>query len=59
MAPKLYLSAHSLPAATVLMTADVLGLELETKYIDMANGEHLTPEFLKVTDCICYKTDKN
>lgn len=38
----------SLPARTVLMTAAALGIPIEKKIVDMANGEHMSAEFLKV-----------
>lgn len=48
MAPKLYYSELSPPSRSVLLTANALGLELDLKVINLATGEHLSPEFLKV-----------
>lgn len=36
------------PSRAILLVAKVLGIKLELKNVDMPNGEHLTPEFLKV-----------
>lgn len=49
MTPKLYLVERSPPVRSVLIVADAIGLELEKQELDMENGEHLTPEFLKVS----------
>lgn len=49
MAPKLYMTPGSPPVRSVLMTAASLGIELQTQDLDVLKGEHLKPEFLKVT----------
>lgn len=36
------------PSRAVLLVAKVLGIKLELKIVDVQNGEHLTPEFLKI-----------
>lgn len=36
------------PVRAVLMTAAELGVELEEKMVDLLNGEHKNPEFVKV-----------
>lgn len=38
------------PSRSVLLVAKVLGIKLELKNVDVQNGEHLTPDFLKVYD---------
>lgn len=48
MAPKLYMNAASGPVRTVLTTANHLGLDLEFQKLDMLNGDHLKPEYVKV-----------
>ncbi|XP_025833960.1 uncharacterized protein LOC108742618 [Agrilus planipennis] len=48
MAPTLYHSEHSAPSRSVLLTAKELGLKLNLKVLDLANGEQLQPEFLKL-----------
>ncbi|KAI7815112.1 glutathione S-transferase [Rhyzopertha dominica] len=48
MAPKLFMKNESGPAMSVIMTAKMLGVDLETKVIVMENGDHLSPEFIKV-----------
>ncbi|GLV42298.1 Glutathione S transferase E12 [Carabus blaptoides fortunei] len=47
MAPVLYCIDLSPPARAVLLTARALGIELEKKEINLRNGDHLTPEYLK------------
>lgn len=49
MTPKLYVAAPSPPARSVLITAAAIGLELEKQDINVLKGEHLTPEFIKVS----------
>ena len=44
----LYFSEFSPPCRAVLATAQVLGLEVEQKKLNMKEGEHRKPEFLKV-----------
>lgn len=48
MAPKLYMLPASPAVRSVLMCAKALGLDLDLKTVNLMNGEHLTPEFLKV-----------
>ena len=38
----------SAPARIVFMTCEALGVEYETKVVDLMKGEHLTPDYLKV-----------
>lgn len=45
----LYFTPGSAPCSAVLITAKSIGLELNIKSIDLERGEHMTPEFLKVT----------
>lgn len=53
MVLQLYMYEGSIPARSVLITAAALGLEIEKKIVDMANGEHRKPEFLKVSCFPC------
>lgn len=46
--PILYYIIVSPPARACLLTAKALGIELELKEVNLLNGEHLTPEFIKV-----------
>ncbi|CAG2166063.1 unnamed protein product [Oppiella nova] len=48
MAPTLYLSRTSPPCRTVVFVAKQLGIELNEVVVDMKNGEHRKPEFLKL-----------
>jgi len=48
MAPKLYMIDVSPPVRSVLLTAEALGITLEHVVLDLAKGEHLTPEYLKL-----------
>lgn len=47
MAPKLYYLECSPPVRSVLITVTAIGLDLEKEYLDLFNGDHLKPEFLK------------
>ena len=38
----------SAPCRSVIMTAKVLGVELNLKVLNLMIGEHMTPEFLKI-----------
>jgi glutathione S-transferase len=49
MAPTVYMVHPSPPVRAVLMTAKAIGLELDLKEINLVDGDHLKPEFLKVT----------
>lgn len=46
--PTLYFMTGSLPANAVLLLIRHLGLDVEVKIVDFMNGEHKTPEFLKL-----------
>jgi len=46
--PVLYSLAFSAPVRSVQMVADVLGINLELKNVDLMSGEHMKPEYLKV-----------
>ncbi|KAJ3663890.1 hypothetical protein Zmor_008110 [Zophobas morio] len=48
MAPTLYMVHPSPPVRAVLITAKSIGLELDLKEINLNDGEHLKPEFLKL-----------
>lgn len=48
MAPKLYMHEGSGPVRSVLVTAAAIGLDLEKEIVDLSQGEHLKPEYLKV-----------
>lgn len=45
----LYMVPISPPVRSVLLTAAALGIELENKVLDIANKEHLSPEYLNVS----------
>jgi hypothetical protein len=44
----LYFMNISPPCRAVLMTAKHLNIEFNEKQIDLLNGEHLSPQFVKV-----------
>lgn len=44
-----YYLPGSAPCRAVLMTAKAVGVELNLKLTNLQNGEHLKPEFLKVS----------
>ncbi|KAK5642245.1 hypothetical protein RI129_008412 [Pyrocoelia pectoralis] len=48
MAPKLYYTDISPPVRSVLLTAKAIGLDLDLKNVNLAAGEHLTPQYLKM-----------
>lgn len=50
----LYYTITSPPSRGVILASKALGIELQLKNVDMSKGEHLTPEFLKVS---IYKND--
>ncbi|XP_050325513.1 glutathione S-transferase 1-1-like [Bactrocera neohumeralis] len=43
-----YYIIESAPCRSILMLAQSLGVELNRKILSLKNGEHLTPEFLKI-----------
>lgn len=43
-----YYMLYSAPCRSILMTAKVLGIELNKKQVDLDAGEHLKPEFVKI-----------
>ena len=45
----LYFSTHSPPSHAVWFVAKELGIELNLKTIALHKGEHLSPEFVKVS----------
>lgn len=47
--PVLYYVDLSPPSRSVLLTAAAIGVELELKIVNLLAGDHLTPEFLKVS----------
>ncbi|XP_073814215.1 glutathione S-transferase 1-like [Musca autumnalis] len=46
--PVLYYTPRSPPCRAVLLTAAALGVELELRAMNLKDGDHLTPEFLKL-----------
>lgn len=49
MAPKLYMVEPSPAVRSVLLTAKAIGITLDLVPVDLSKGEHLTPEYLKVS----------
>lgn len=49
MAPNLYIMKPSPAVRAVLITAKAIGVDLNLKVLDFMKGEHLTPEYLKVS----------
>ncbi|KAG8191128.1 hypothetical protein JTE90_010051 [Oedothorax gibbosus] len=49
MTVDVYLSYASPPSRAVLMTAQHIGVDVNHKLVDLANGEHMEPEYLKGT----------
>lgn len=45
----LYYLPGSSPCRAVLLAAKATGVELNLKFLDLMKGEHLTPEFIKVS----------
>ena len=45
----LYQLPFSAPCRSVMMVGKILGLDINTKPLDLMQGEHLKPEFLKVS----------
>ncbi|XP_018333400.2 uncharacterized protein LOC108742625 [Agrilus planipennis] len=48
MAPTLYYMEGGAPARSVFFTAKALGIELNSKFVNLFAGEHKKPEFLKI-----------
>ena len=48
MAVKVYGMDASAPVRVVLMTCEVLGIEYEFVVVNLMEGEHLKPDYLKV-----------
>lgn len=44
-----YYTPGSAPCRAVLLAAKAVDLELNLKHLDLQHGEHLKPEFVKVT----------
>ena len=53
MAPTLYMLPASPAVRSVQITAKAIGLQMEEKLVDLSKGEHLKPEYLKVTTAVC------
>ena len=49
MSPTLWAHPQSPFCRAVSMTLDVAGVKHEEKYLDLFAGEHLKPDYLKVT----------
>ncbi|CAH0546308.1 unnamed protein product [Brassicogethes aeneus] len=48
MGISLYYTPLSPPARAVIMTAEILGIDLDKKLVDMGKGEHLSEKFKKL-----------
>ncbi|XP_017769313.1 PREDICTED: glutathione S-transferase 1-1-like [Nicrophorus vespilloides] len=48
MAPKLYTTDLSPPARGVVLTEKALGIKLDHVHLDLMNGDHVKPEFIKM-----------
>lgn len=48
MKPELYADRRSPPVRSVLLLVEALGIDVNEKPIDLAKGEHYSPELLKV-----------
>lgn len=46
--PILYMTPLSPPCRAVFLTGAALGIDFELKQVDFSNGEHKSPEYLKV-----------
>lgn len=55
--PQLYWTQRSPPARAVLITANLLGVELDLVETSILDGDHLKPEFLKVFRCTYDKSN--
>jgi glutathione S-transferase len=49
-----YYNICSSPCRGVLLTAKALGVELNLKELNLMAGEHMTPEFIKVSLQLVY-----
>lgn len=49
MAPKLYANDLSPVVRSIFLVSKAIGLKLEQVEVNLAAGEHLTPEYLKVS----------
>jgi len=58
MAIDLYYLPIGAPSRSVLMTAKILGIDLNLKLVDTYNKEQLKPEFLKVRKRYAYLSEK-
>ncbi|XP_069700043.1 glutathione S-transferase 1-1-like [Periplaneta americana] len=52
----LYYMPLSAPCRSVMMAASALGVELNLKFLDLFKGEHMKPDFLKLTPQHCVPT---
>lgn len=50
MSYDLYVTPPSAPCRAVLMLLKELGIKVNIKDLDLWRGEHMTPEFLKVSN---------
>uniref|UniRef100_T1JQA5 Uncharacterized protein n=4 Tax=Tetranychus TaxID=32263 RepID=T1JQA5_TETUR len=56
MVIELYQLPFSAPCRQVMMVGKILNLPIETKPLDLMQGEHLKPEFLKINPFHCIPT---
>lgn len=47
-----YYLPGSAPCRSVMLTAKAVGVELNLKQLNLQAGEHLTPEFIKVSEWV-------
>lgn len=52
----LYYTPGSAPCRSILLTAKLVGVDLNLKLVNLHEGEHLKPEFLKVIRSPRYAT---
>jgi glutathione S-transferase len=50
--PILYTATLSPPGRAVVMTCRAIGLDIEIKPVNLLAGEHMTEEFLKVSNLL-------
>lgn len=48
----LYMMPLSPPARAVLLTAEALGVKIQTEIVNLSKQDHLKPEFIKVSRII-------